>query len=110
MCLEDHAPVEELKAPPRRPSGPKGMEPAEVRGRQLDPSEMEHLRSELGESRKELSEVRREFMKLKQEYREDFDRLAEESREDRKQLAELKIEVDSLRKRRADYWNPEKFF
>ena len=60
--------------------------------------------------RAEMSDVKKELLKLKQEYREDVDRLLDEGKEDRKQLAELKIEVDSLKRRRADYWNPEKFF
>lgn len=71
--------------------------------RNVDASEMDQMRAE-------MSDVKKELLKLKQEYREDVDRLLDEGKEDRKQLAELKIEVDSLKRRRADYWNPEKFF
>ena len=60
--------------------------------------------------RAEMSDLKKELLKLKQEYREDIDKLMDEGKDDRRQLAELKIEVDSLKKRRADYWNPEKFF
>ena len=57
-----------------------------------------------------MADLKKEMARLKQEYREDFDRLLEERETDRKHSSELKIEVDSLKKRRADYWNPEKFF
>ena len=103
-------PPEEQKAPPRRPSVPKVPEPADTRGRTVDTSEVEQVKSELSEVKKELGEVRKELLRLKQEYREDFDRVMDDSKEDKKQMAELRIEVDSLKKRRADYWNPDKFF
>ena len=107
--LEDAVVQEEQKAPPRRqshdpsrPSVPK-VPDNDILFRNVDASEMDQMRAE-------MTDLKKEFFKLKQEYREDIDRLMDEGREDKKQMAELKVEVDSLKKRRADYWNPEKFF
>ncbi|KAI6646346.1 protein kinase C and casein kinase substrate in neurons protein 2-like [Oopsacas minuta] len=105
---EDPVTQEEQKAPVRRashdqarPSVPKAPENVEILARSIDPSEFDQLRAE-------MSDLKKEFYKLKQEYREDFDRLVEEGIDDKKMIAELKIEVDSLKKRRAEFWIPEK--
>lgn len=110
VFLEETVVPEDQKAPPRRqsyehsrPSVPKVPDNVDILVRNVDASEMDQMRAE-------MSDVKKELLKLKQEYREDVDRLLDEGKEDRKQLAELKIEVDSLKRRRADYWNPEKFF